>query len=106
MRISDWSSDVCSSDLNFAGLRKTYGDDGAQNIISLANTNVILRVKERENAEECSRLIGFRKVRTMDESYSYGAHQNREASTISPTPKEEALEIGRASCRERVCQEV
>src|SRR3546814_6037100 len=67
---------------NFAGLRKTYGDDGAQNIISLTNTNVILRVKERETAEECSRLIGFRKVRTMDESYSYGAHQTRDASTI------------------------
>lgn len=78
---------------NFAGLRKTYGDDGAQNIISLANTNVILRVKERETAEECSRLIGFRKVRTMDESYSYGAHQTRDASTISPTTKEEALVI-------------
>lgn len=78
---------------NFAGLRKTYGDDGAQNIISLTNTNVILRVKERETAEECSRLIGFRKVRTMDESYSYGAHQTRDASTISPTTKEEALVI-------------
>ncbi len=73
--------------------RNTYGDDGAQNIISLTNTNVILRVKERETAEECSRLIGFRKVRTMDESYSYGAHQTRDASTISPTTKEEALVI-------------
>src|SRR3546814_2939679 len=29
----------------------------------------------------------------MDESYSYGAHQTRDASTISPTTKEEALVI-------------
>lgn len=78
---------------NFAGLRKAYGDDGAQNIVSLANTSLMLRVKDRETAQECSNLIGYRKVRTMDESYSYGAHQTRDASTISPTTKEEALVI-------------
>ena len=78
---------------NFAGLRKAYGDDGAQNIISLANTSMMLRVKDRETAQECSDLIGYRKVRTMDEAYSYGAHQTRDASTISPTTKEEALVI-------------
>ena len=78
---------------NFAGLRKAYGDDGAQNIVSLANTSLMLRVKDRETAQECSDLIGFRKVRTMDEAYSYGAHQTRDASTISPTTKEEALVI-------------
>lgn len=76
---------------NFAGLRKAYGDDGAQNIVSLANTSLMLRVKDRETAQECSDLIGFRKVRTMDEAYSYGAHQTCDASTISPTTKEEAL---------------
>src|SRR3546814_238592 len=53
----------------------------------------MLRTTDRDTAEECSRLIGFRKVRTMDESYSYGAHQTRDASTISPTTKEEALVI-------------
>src|SRR3546814_399375 len=88
MRISDWSSDVCSSDL-----RVPYGEDGARNIISLTNTKIMLRTTDRDTAEECSRLIGFRKVRTMDESYSYGAHQTRDASTISPTTKEEALVI-------------
>src|SRR3546814_4835801 len=94
LRSSDWSSDVCSSDLhNFAGLRVPYGEDGARNIISLTNTKIMLRTTDRDTAEECSRLIGFRKVRTMDESYSYGAHQTRDASTISPTTKEEALVI-------------
>lgn len=78
---------------NFAGLRIPYGEDGARNIISLTNTRVMLRTTDRDTAEECSRLIGFRKVRTMDESYSYGAHQTRDASTISPTTKEEALVI-------------
>jgi hypothetical protein len=78
---------------NFAGLRVSYGDDGASNIISLTNTKLFLRVAHTETAEECSRLIGTRKVRSMDESYSYGAHQTRDASTISPTTKEEALVI-------------
>ncbi|AJA11632.1 Type IV secretion system protein, TraD, DNA-binding domain (plasmid) [Sphingopyxis fribergensis] len=78
---------------NFAGLRAPYGEDGARNIISLTNTKIMLRTTDRDTAEECSRLIGFRKVRTMDESYSYGAHQTRDASTISPTTKEEALVI-------------
>jgi type IV conjugative transfer system coupling protein TraD len=78
---------------NFAGLRVPYGDDGASNIISLTNTKLFLRVAHTETAEECSRLIGTRKVRSMDESYSYGAHQTRDASTISPTTKEEALVI-------------
>jgi type IV conjugative transfer system coupling protein TraD len=78
---------------NFAGLRIPYGDDGASNIISLTNTKLFLRVAHTETAEECSRLIGTRKVRSMDESYSYGSHQTRDASTISPTTKEEALVI-------------
>ncbi len=47
---------------NFAGLRIPYGDDGARNIISLTNTKIMLRTTDRDTAEECSRLIGFRKV--------------------------------------------
>ncbi|HEX8058322.1 MAG TPA: type IV secretion system DNA-binding domain-containing protein [Novosphingobium sp.] len=78
---------------SFAGLREVYGENGARNIISLTGSKLILRTSDRDTAEECSKLIGFQKVRTMDEAYSYGAHQTRDASTISPTTKEEALVI-------------
>jgi type IV conjugative transfer system coupling protein TraD len=78
---------------SFAGLRQVYGDDGARNIISLTGTKMIMRTADRETAEELSKIIGYRKVRTVDESYSYGAHATRDASTLSATTKEEALVI-------------
>ncbi|GAO52977.1 type IV secretion system DNA-binding domain-containing protein [Novosphingobium sp. MD-1] len=76
---------------SLASLRERYGDNGSTKLISLAYTKLILGTGDRDTAEECSKLIGYRQVRTMDEAYSYGAHQTRDASTISPTRKEEAL---------------
>src|SRR3546814_3604242 len=82
MRISDWSSDVCSSDLadGFAAQRG----------------NVALACLE------CLRSLGIEaRVRVAD----LGLHRGRVALHRS-----EAIEhrppIGRASCRERVCQYV
>ena len=76
---------------SLASLRERYGEHGSTKIISLAYTKLILATGDRDTAEECSKLIGYRQVRTMDEAYSYGAHQTRDASTISPTRKEESL---------------
>lgn len=76
---------------SLAALRERYGEYGSTKIISLAYTKLILATGDRDTAEECSKLIGYRQVRTMDEAYSYGAHQTRDASTISPTRKDEAL---------------
>lgn len=76
---------------SLAALRERYGEYGSTKLISLAYTKLILATGDRDTAEECSKLIGYRQVRTMDEAYSYGAHQTRDASTISPTRKEEAL---------------
>src|SRR3546814_4917487 len=63
MRISDWSSDVCSSDLT----------------------------GEYKTAEECSLYIGNREVRQMDEAYSYGYNNTRAASTLTPRKQVEPL---------------
>ncbi|MCW2406945.1 type IV conjugative transfer system coupling protein TraD [Sphingobium sp. B1D7B] len=76
---------------SLARLRMTYGEEGARNITSLAFTKVILATGDAETADECSKLIGTRQVRTMDEAYSYGAHEARDASTISPSRREEPL---------------
>lgn len=76
---------------SLASLRERYGENGSTKLISLAYTKLILGTGDRDTAEECSRLIGYRQVRTMDEAYSYGAHQTRDAATISPTRKEEEL---------------
>src|SRR3546814_5952071 len=83
MRISDWSSDVCSSDL-FARLREQEIErDG------LARPR---RTDDREVAEvACMKIeeIGSRRRRL------------EQGDRIAPM-----VEIGRASCRERVCKYV
>src|SRR3546814_5037550 len=83
MRISDWSSDVCSSDLERGGL---LGAHGGQALVDLG---VHARHEERRDGLQggdvvpgCLRLLDTGEVRVDD------------------------LEIGRASCRDRVCQYV
>src|SRR3546814_12819442 len=92
MRISDWSSDVCSSDLAGVSLEEaldtTYTDTrkGAlKDDLSRALTNVKTGKPWAD---------GFRTV-----------HPTNKAALSMATDKER-LEIGRASCRERVCEYV
>src|SRR3546814_6224924 len=86
MRISDWSSDVCSSDLTSPAAVKEY-----------------LRAK----------LAGFEHevfaVLFMDTQHRLIEYAEMFRGTIdgaSVYPRELVKEIGRASCRERVCQYV
>src|SRR3546814_2647852 len=76
MRISDWSSDVCSSDLVERGghRRVSAADRGGDAVAE----------DERQFGRKSAGLIGVR----------------RNANTVS------GPEIGRASCRERVCKYV
>src|SRR3546814_5498902 len=72
MRISDWSSDVCSSDLGWSAVLPTLAPPALDHAI-----------------EDFDLAAGF-------------APQFREERIV----RRRALEIGRASCRERVCQYV
>src|SRR3546814_9732476 len=79
MRISDWSSDVCSSDLDIRVLSATADlDTGGR---------------------------GFFITFTIEEGprYRFGAI---DIETALPSLNVDAIQIGRASCRERVCQYV
>src|SRR3546814_18080332 len=80
MRISDWSSDVCSSDLLEAetGLATGWKNCGS---LAVARTADRMTVLKRTAAAERA--------------------QGVDIEMISPSE-----EIGRASCRERVCQYV
>src|SRR3546814_4332101 len=83
MRISDWSSDVCSSDLPSA---------------------LAARSLRLHSALVGGSLTARRSVRSADLPLSCAAHvaSSRKGSTshdLNP-------QIGRASCRERVCQYV
>src|SRR3546814_4532285 len=75
MRISDWSSDVCSSDLSMPQARS-----------------------QREIARD---LLAARGILRLAELRAAGVT----AATVSRMEKD-GEEIGRASCRERVCQYV
>src|SRR3546814_11106984 len=98
MRISDWSSDVCSSDLTLTGFRMISLQDAQDSAQSL---------REALDGAGLSDAVEIRK--TVDENGMV-----RFAIDLAPGRKDrmEAIlrhlgdEIGRASCRERVCQYV
>src|SRR3546814_9072801 len=77
MRISDWSSDVCSSDLHLVYV----GDARDAVAVGLAPDRLALRLDAGHRVEHRDRAV-----------------QDTQAALH--------LEIGRASCRERVCQYV
>src|SRR3546814_5584121 len=83
MRISDWSSDVCSSDLSL----------GEQQRTALARAAVVRP-----------------RVLVADEPISHQNHEWAAAMMLLVADLAETgtacLQIGRASCRERVCQYV
>src|SRR3546814_9700134 len=81
MRISDWSSDVCSSDLSAS-----------------ACVRAVI-----ERAPFCQEAIDERLAcKTAAASDSDSPHRRRHTTKSSFVH----LQIGRASCRERVCQYV
>src|SRR3546814_2730429 len=93
MRISDWSSDVCSSDLQWQKCPDPYAEDPSDPAGWTWTENPVRQ------------LMHYKLVR---EKVDY-------ATKIAPTLSywqaaadvcDEAIKIGRASCRERVCQYV
>jgi hypothetical protein len=76
---------------SFDKLEETYGANGATNLASLAGTKLILKTADPETSRRCSEFIGDRQVRIMDEAYSYGYKDSRDASTITPRSNVEEL---------------
>src|SRR3546814_108588 len=69
---------------SFEKLVEVYGEQGARNLASLARSKLILATADLDTAEQCARYIGNREVRQMDEAYSYGYNNTRDASTLTP----------------------
>src|SRR3546814_3033582 len=92
MRISDWSSDVCSSDL--AGVTSALDFRQAESLLTQAETELAgLHLAKAQNDNFLAVLTGG--------PLPAGLH--------APMPladQKSGQEIGRASCRERVCQYV
>src|SRR3546814_5655830 len=95
MRISDWSSDVCSSDL--------ANEKGESNLVPNPGF-------ESEDGWDVTLEAGATGDYGRDTSIAKsGGHAMKLAKTnglgyVKLTTSEPIQEIGRASCRERVCQ--
>src|SRR3546814_14376127 len=82
MRISDWSSDVCSSDLQAAGVREA-----------------------RAGLAQIGKKPGPDRRHASRRRHRFALHQLEKRCWVEPgAGQDEPLEIGRASCRERVWQ--
>src|SRR3546814_2659035 len=97
MRISDWSSDVCSSDLpaerfaedlahRVAAVRPGFSA-GAQPVAAPVVSDHMTRTREYHPPDA---VVAHRLKQVYDRAYVVREH----------------WQIGRASCRERVCQYV
>lgn len=76
---------------SFDKLVATYGLQNATALTGLARTKLILATADRTTAEKCSEFIGNREVRQVDEAYSYGYNNTRDASTLTPRTAVEPL---------------
>src|SRR3546814_4846161 len=103
MRISDWSSDVCSSDLQ----QREHAD----RMLELERPADLLarrpereqRAAEQQRGDDGAGGIG----EGFDLRAARVAARPRETERLEAEDREDArpqVEIGRASCRERVCQ--
>src|SRR3546814_1772983 len=103
MRISDWSSDVCSSDLAIDNIREASRRRSAHIILASANTPAKIRKVERgcavANTPDCSDSVKEIAIFTAANSLPV-------AKQITGWRCRACEKIGRASCRERVCQYV
>lgn len=66
-----------------AKLRETYGDKIAETLGSLARTKLMLATADYSSAQWCSQQIGNGEWRQMEEGYSYGYSNVRDAVTLT-----------------------
>src|SRR3546814_8910499 len=88
MRISDWSSDGCSSDLilgfqSYPQLEATYGIQDAAAITGYCSTWVALRANDTPTAKHVSENLGQVEQVEANEGMSYGVNDMRDGVNLS-----------------------
>src|SRR3546814_13626841 len=101
MRISDWSSDVCSSDLievvhDAEGVGANLQDHLQVRMVFRLNRPISLNGKVNNIFRRG--MMGIQYALTRTGPLTFGA------SLLCAFARSHPAEIGRASCRERVCQ--
>src|SRR3546814_12148484 len=124
MRISYWSSDVCSSDLGYIGVepqdssdliekssREGFEENGAfLRLRRLVQRLFAEAVEPRRQTFRESAGLSRKRSTTFDEVRKLSEMEKIRELIVRFPPDERAkaeqVKIGRASCRERVCQYV
>src|SRR3546814_11888864 len=102
MRISDWSSDVCSSDLEQScrvGCPKRQ-----RKAIGMMEVGLPGRMTKRPIALRSFDLLDHRRQRELRSRV--GENTRFDTHCVAARRALDLHKIGRASCRERVCQHV
>src|SRR3546814_13958938 len=98
MRISDWSSDVCSSDL-------VLKDDFPEVETIKAMTDTVIEIRLSVPQPDLLELLAQPAMAIVNRGMGWGPMRPKKqgrAMLLTPVPDQ----IGRASGRERVCQDV
>src|SRR3546814_19619832 len=118
MRISDWSSDVCSSDLQpvFVGDAEPAAggrslDDDFAALVFVLQVAAVVELLERPVEHPQRPLVQNVEVqgagRAAARDKAEGRHVRGGAAIVDHALGDgEEIQLGRASCRERVCQYV
>src|SRR3546814_1852623 len=100
MRISDWSSDVCSSDLH------TLGDERDLEQINQSIDSVGI-AREWKLTTKGKGVVNLSEITIIKGEIKWSEPHGDALEQIGVAPPNlDGNEIGRASCRERVCQYV
>lgn len=76
---------------NFAQLRKIYGDDDAQTLISMLQNRLALMVPDAQTAKYISENLGGQEILEKDENLSFGTDSTRDGVTIATRREERNL---------------
>lgn len=68
---------------NVAQLRKIYGFEDAQTIVSMCQNKLTLRVPDHQTAEYISQDLGSQELYERDENISFGSDSTRDGMTIT-----------------------
>src|SRR3546814_18209789 len=105
MRISDWRSDVCSTDLTTALMMAAYG--GSEPVVRFlleSGADATMQNLQKQDAADWARLKKHTSLADKLDELSTSVLAHRAARRQQNSPQ--GQEIGRASSRERVCQYV
>src|SRR3546814_16207734 len=103
MRISDWSSDVCSSDLAIPRKLTFTGSTATGRKVMASGANDLKRVTLELGGNDPAVILDDADISAIADELFWGAFANNGQVCVAI---KRIYEIGRASCRERVCQYV